>query len=104
MRTWSRPCVAISGPTGQEDAQARCGGTGDPRYPGDGTVNFIQDNDTVANASVPFNDKEWGTAGPRPAGVTPTCFAPITKTPLLAASSSADRNAPAISTSSARIG
>jgi hypothetical protein len=78
--TWSRPCVAIAGPTGNPDA-ARCGGAGDPRYPGDGTVNFTQDNDTIANSSVPFNDKEWGVAGPRPAGVTPTCFAPITKTP-----------------------
>jgi hypothetical protein len=78
--TWSRPCVAISGPSGHEDDQARCGGNGDPRYPGDGTVNFIQDDDTLANSSVPFNDKEWGTAGPRPAGVTPTCFGPITKT------------------------
>jgi hypothetical protein len=84
--TWSRPCVAISGPTGHADDQARCGGNGDPRVPGDGTVNFIQDNDTVANASVPFNDKEWGTAGPRPAGVTPTCFAPISKTAIPAGS------------------
>src|SRR5207253_5033820 len=79
--TWSRPCVAIAGPAGHEDDQARCGGTGDPRYPGDGTVNFIQDNDTLANASVPFNDKEYGTAGPRPAGVDPVCFGAITKTP-----------------------
>jgi hypothetical protein len=75
--TWSRPCVAI----GTSDATAVCGGNGDPRYPGDGTVNFVQDNDTVANSSVPFNDKEWGTAGPRPAGVAPVCFAPISKTP-----------------------
>jgi hypothetical protein len=79
--TWSRPCVAIAGPSGHEDDQARCGGTGDPRYPGDGTVSFIQDNDTLANSSVPFNDKEWGTAGPRPAGIQPVCFAPISKTP-----------------------
>jgi len=79
--TWSRPCVAIAGPAGHADDQAVCGGNGDPRYPGDGTVNFVQDNDTLANASVPFNDKEWGTAGPRPAGIAPTCFAPISKTP-----------------------
>jgi hypothetical protein len=79
--TWSRPCVAIAGPSGHEDDQARCGGSGDPRYPGDGTVSFIQDNDTLANSSVPFNDKEWGTAGPRPAGIQPVCFAPISKTP-----------------------
>jgi len=79
--TWSRPCVAIAGPAGHADDQAVCGGAGDPRYPGDGTVNFVQDNDTIANASVPFNDKEWGTAGPRPVGVAPQCFAPISKTP-----------------------
>src|SRR3954471_408850 len=80
--TWSRPCVAIAGPNSQTpDQGAVCGGNGDPRYPGDGTVNFVQDNDQQANASVPFNDKEWGTAGPRPAGVTPVCFAPISKTP-----------------------
>src|SRR4051812_37575510 len=73
--TWSRPCVAIAGPNSQTpDQGAVCGGNGDPRYPGDGTVNFVQDNDQQANASVPFNDKEWGTAGPRPAGVTPVCF------------------------------
>jgi len=42
----------------------------DVRQPGDGTVNFVQDNDSVLNGSVPGNDKEWITAGPRPAGVT----------------------------------
>ena len=47
--TWSRPCVAI----GATDATAVCGGPGDPRQPGDGTVNFIQDNDAVLNGSVP---------------------------------------------------
>jgi len=64
--TWSRPCVAI----GATDATAVCGGPGDPRQPGDGTVNFIQDNDAVLNGSVPGNDKEWISAGPRPSGVS----------------------------------
>ncbi|MGN6429890.1 MAG: hypothetical protein ACTHNB_04040 [Gaiellaceae bacterium] len=76
--TWSRPCVAI----GSSDATAVCGGRGDPRQPGDGTVGFIQDNDSVLNGSVPAFDKEWITAGPRPAGVDPVCFKPISKAPI----------------------
>jgi hypothetical protein len=84
--TWSRPCVAINVGTPTDD-QARCGGPGDPRQPGDGTVVFQLENEptppggVVANFSVTFNDKEYIAAGPRPAGVTPTCFAPETKTP-----------------------
>jgi hypothetical protein len=79
--TWSRPCVAIdTTPSNHTDDQAACGGPGDPRQPGDGTVNFIQDDNAVLDGSVPSNDKEWITAGPRPAGVTPTCFTPITHT------------------------
>jgi hypothetical protein len=78
--TWTRPCVAIrTAPAPSE--QAACGGPGDVRQPGDGTVNFIQDNDAVLNGSVPANDKEWITAGPRPAGVSPTCFTPLTHLP-----------------------
>ncbi len=76
--TWSRPCVAI----GTTDANAVCGGPGDPRQPGDGTVNFIQDNDAVLNGSVAANDKEWISAGPRPAGVSPQCFGPISRSPI----------------------
>jgi hypothetical protein len=79
--TWTRPCVAI----GTTDANARCGGAGDPRQPGDGTVGFIQDDDSVLNGSVPAFDKEWITAGPRPAGVDPVCFAPISKAPVACA-------------------
>ena len=75
--TWTRPCVAI----GSTDANAVCGGAGDPRQPGDGTVAFQQDNDSSLNGSVPAYDKEWITAGPRPDGVQPTCFGPITHTP-----------------------
>ena len=76
--TWSRPCV----PAGSSDTAARCGGNGDVRQPGDGVVSYFADNDNVLNGSVPANDKNYMTAGPRPAGVTPTCFAPITKTPI----------------------
>jgi hypothetical protein len=78
--TWTRPCVAIrTAPAPSE--QAACGGAGDVRQPGDGTVAFQQDNDTALNGSVPAYDKEWITAGPRPAGVMPTCFTPLTHSP-----------------------
>jgi len=75
--TWTRPCVplTLASPT---DDQAACGGLGDPRQPGDGVVTFLQDNDVVANSSIAFNDKEWLTVGPRPAGVNPVCFGPET--------------------------
>jgi len=80
--TWTRPCVAIdTTPSNHTDDQAACGGAGDVRQPGDGTVSFIQDNDQTLNGSVAAHDKEWLTAGPRPAGVSPTCFTPITHTP-----------------------
>jgi hypothetical protein len=80
--TWSRPCV----PAGATDTAARCGGNGDVRRPGDGVVSYFADNDNSLNGSVPANDKNYMTTGPRPAGVTPTCFAPITKTPIAAGS------------------
>jgi hypothetical protein len=82
--TWSRGCAAIdaSTPPNPNDDVARCGGPGDPRTPGDGTVSWQPDNDRLLNGSVPFEDKEYIDAGPRPAGVAPTCFAPETKTPL----------------------
>jgi hypothetical protein len=75
--TWSRPCV----PAGT-DATARCGGNGDVRRPGDGVVAYTPDNDNTLNGSVPAHDKNYMTTGPRPSGVTPVCFAPITKTPI----------------------
>jgi len=79
-RTWTRPCVPIDvTPANPNDDAAVCGGNGDPRKPGDGVLNFNQDNNTVADGSVPFNDKEYIAAGPRPSGVSPQCFAPITK-------------------------
>jgi hypothetical protein len=87
--TWSRGCVAIdsSNPANPNDDIAVCGGPGDPRTPGDGTVSFQPDVDLILNDSVPFEDKEYIDAGPRPDGVAPTCFAPETKTPIPAGSS-----------------
>jgi hypothetical protein len=76
--TWSRPCV----PAGSTDTAARCGGNGDVRRPGDGVVHYTPDNDLMLNGSVDFNDKNYMTTGPRPDGVSPVCFAPITKTPI----------------------
>ncbi len=78
--TWTRPCVAVQ-PTPPATESSRCGGTGDVRQPGDGTVIFTPDNDTLANGSVPFNDKNYMAAGPRPTGITPTCFTPTTHSP-----------------------
>jgi hypothetical protein len=48
--------------------------TNDPRQPGDGVVQFDQDNDASPNASISFNDKEYITSGPRPSGVAAQCF------------------------------
>ncbi len=82
--TWSRGCapIDISMPPNPNDDVATCGGPGDPRSAGDGTVSWQPDNDRLLNDSVPFEDKEYIDAGPRPTGVQPTCFAPETKTPL----------------------
>jgi hypothetical protein len=68
--TWSRACIVdpVTVPA--------CGGAGDPRRPGDGVVSFQRDNDTLLNFSVPFDDKEYIAAGPRPEGVTPQCYTP----------------------------
>jgi hypothetical protein len=65
--TWSRACLVDPG-------GAACGGPGDPRLPGDGMVSFFRDNDSSPNSSIPFNDKEYIAAGPRPTGVSPECF------------------------------
>lgn len=77
--TWNRPCTPI--PLNATDATARCGAAGDPRQPGDGTVNYTKDNDTLPNGSVPANDKNYMTTGPRPAGVAPVCFQPVSRAP-----------------------
>jgi len=72
--TWSRGCVPV--PTTPTGPPFVCGGTGDPRQPGDGVVTFNPDNNTLLDGSVPFNDKEYIAAGPRPDGVGPQCFTP----------------------------
>jgi hypothetical protein len=63
--TWSRACIVHIFGTATELPTA-CGGPGDPRQPGDGVVSFQHDNDTAANGSIPFDDKEYIGAGPRP--------------------------------------
>jgi hypothetical protein len=69
--TWSRACI-VDPPTTEECATT----VGDARQPGDGVVSFQQDDDRVANGSIPFDDKEYIAAGPRPDGVQPRCFTP----------------------------
>jgi hypothetical protein len=75
--TWSRACI----PQTASDTVNRCGGTGDARQPGDGVVQFDPDPDGTLNGVPDFNDKEWMTTGPRPTGVSPVCFTPVTRTP-----------------------
>ena len=77
--TWSRACIPIN--SNDSTATNACGGVGDARQPGDGVVTFNPDNDLLPNGSVQFDDKEYMTSGPRPAGVAPTCFTPVTRTP-----------------------
>ena len=86
--TWSRPCVGLN-PAPPATESSRCGGTGDPRQPGDGTVTFNQDpTPGVLNGDADFDDKEYNDTGPRPAGVAPQCFTPTTRTPIPAGSPS----------------
>ena len=82
--TWSRPCVALGGGADRPppDQGAVCGGAGDPRTPGDGVVTFWSDDDRTLNGNQPFDDKEYVDVGPRPAGVEPVCFGPVTRTPV----------------------
>jgi hypothetical protein len=80
--TWTRPCVPLAPPMGQTESVA-CGGTGDPRQPGDGTVTFNQDpTPGVLNGDAPLDDKEYNDAGPRPQGIQPQCYTPTTRTPI----------------------
>jgi hypothetical protein len=80
--TWTRPCVPIdTTPADATDNNGVCGGIGDPRQPGDGVVTYFDDPDQTLNGNIPFDDKEWMAAGPRPAGVAPRCFTPFTRTP-----------------------
>ncbi len=62
--TWSRACIV------DPATLTACGGPGDPRLPGDGVVSFQRDNDFVPNGSIPFDDKEYIAAGPRPLDTT----------------------------------
>jgi hypothetical protein len=94
--TWSRPCVPI--PTASQTDPpdtAACGGAGDPRQPGDGTVIYQTDNNDSPDFSAPFHDKVYMAAGPRPlTSLTPdpsddanerigaVCFTPVTRTPI----------------------
>ena len=94
--TWTRPCVPIVRNPAMPDQGAVCGGTGDPRQPGDGVVTYFDDPDSMfcvvaGPACPPFDDKEWMAAGPRPftplttddpnARIDPVCFQPVTRTP-----------------------
>jgi hypothetical protein len=82
--TWSRPCIP--------NVAGVCGGNGDPRQPGDGVVTFNPDDDGIFNGSIPFDDKPYGTAGPRPDGVAAQCFTPThTPTPCPAGHVGPDR-------------
>ena len=82
--TWSRPCIP--------NVAGLCGGNGDPRQPGDGVVTFNPDDDGILNGSIPFDDKPYGTAGPRPDGVAAQCFTPThTPTPCPAGHVGPDR-------------
>jgi hypothetical protein len=80
--TWTRPCVPLNPAPPATEASA-CGGAGDPRQPGDGTVTFNQDpTPGVLNGDADFDDKEYNDAGPRPAGVAARCYTPTTRTPI----------------------
>jgi hypothetical protein len=79
--TWTRPCSAIDTTADPTDDAAVCGGAGDVRQPGDGTVAFCETGTLGPAEECPGFDKEWITAGPRPAGVSPTCFTPLQHTP-----------------------
>jgi hypothetical protein len=80
--TWTRPCVPFENTDTSDPDDAACGGTGDPRQPGDGAITWNQDpTPGEFNGDAPFDDKNWLAAGPRPAGVAPQCFTPITRSP-----------------------
>jgi hypothetical protein len=80
--TWSRPCVTIENEGTPDPDDGVCGGPGNPVQPGDGTITWNQDPSPFEfNGDAPFDDKNWLAAGPRPAGVSPTCFKPVTHSP-----------------------
>jgi hypothetical protein len=78
--TWSRPCIPFAGDPDPDNAV--CGGVGDPRQPADGVITFNEDpTPGTFDGDAPFDDKNWMAAGPRPDGVAPVCFTPVTRTP-----------------------
>jgi hypothetical protein len=82
--TWSRPCEPLDSDDTDppSDEEAVCGGTGDPRFPGDGVITWNQDpTPGVFSGDAPFDDKNWLAAGPRPNGVSPQCFGPFSRAP-----------------------
>jgi hypothetical protein len=80
--TWTRPCVPFPGEAPDPPDAAVCGGPGDPRQPGDGVITWNQDPTPGSfDNDAPFDDKNWLAAGPRPDGVEPVCFTPVTHTP-----------------------
>ena len=80
--TWSRPCIPIGNSGTPDPDDAVCGGLGDVRQPGDGVITWNRDPTSGNfNGDAPFDDKNWLATGPRPAGVSPVCFTPITHTP-----------------------
>ncbi len=80
--TWSRPCIPIENAATPDPDDAACGAVGDVRQPGDGVITWNRDpTPGNFNGDAPFDDKNRLAAGPRPDGVQPTCFTPITRTP-----------------------
>jgi hypothetical protein len=80
--TWSRPCIPFENSATPDPDDAVCGGTGDVRQPGDGVITWNRDpTPGNFNGDAPFDDKNWMAAGPRPQGVDPVCFTPITHSP-----------------------
>ena len=80
--TWSRPCIPFENSATPDPDDAVCGGIGDVRQPGDGVITWNRDpTPGVFDGNAPFDDKNWLAAGPRPAGVAPVCFTPITHSP-----------------------
>jgi hypothetical protein len=80
--TETRPCVPFPNTGTPDPDDGACGGTGDPRQPGDGVITWNADpTPGTFDGDAPFDDKNWLAAGPRPAGVSPVCFGPFTRTP-----------------------
>jgi hypothetical protein len=80
--TWSRPCIPFEDTDTPDTDDAVCGGIGDVRQPGDGVITWNRDpTPGNFNGDAPFDDKNWLAAGPRPAGVSPVCFTPVTHSP-----------------------